>query len=188
MTSRAPLFFLPLASFPHKRESILILVVEAKASTPPTEERVTFFAGAKKVTKETPFKSKPPQEDMLGYRKRCAKFHGQLGFRKFTDAFANSQSASNLWGLFSTFENERSDLRQKNRPSDSPTHFRFAVRQTWARSDSKRCFFGDFLCTSKESYPPAAGQRKHWLFSTDKFKQTTSPLFPPEKRKERSAP
>ena len=31
-------------------------------------------------------------------------------------------------------------------------------------SDSRRCFFGDFLCTSKESYPLAAGQRKLVLF------------------------
>ena len=30
-------------------------------------------------------------------------------------------------------------------------------------SDSKRHFFGDFLCASKESYPLAAGQRKLWL-------------------------
>ena len=26
-------------------------------------------------------------------------------------------------------------------------------RGSWGCSDSKRCFFGDFLCTSKESYP-----------------------------------
>src|SRR3954466_4800139 len=36
-------------------------------------------------------------------------------------------------------------------------------RQTWGGSDSKRCFFGDFLCTSKESYPLAEGQWKPWL-------------------------
>ena len=32
---------------------------------------------------------------------------------------------------------------------------RLLARLTWGCSDSKRCFFGDFLCTSKESYPLA---------------------------------
>jgi hypothetical protein len=205
VTSRAAWSFLPLASFQRKLESsscfpLVIpanagiqfslrsssLLRRARASTPPSEERVTFLtpgflpsaptgpatlfapllrrsAGAKKVTKETPFKSEPSQEELLGYRKRCAKFHGRLGSNKLTRTFANSKSVSNSWASISTFENERLSLRQKNRLCDSPTHFRLAARQTWACSDSKGHFFGDFLCASKESYPLAVGQRKLWL-------------------------
>ena len=38
-------------------------------------------------------------------------------------------------------------------------------------SDSKRCFFGDFLYTSKESYPLAVGQRKLVLLNVKKQKK-----------------
>ena len=38
-------------------------------------------------------------------------------------------------------------------------------------SDSRRCFFGDFLCTSKESYPLAVGQRKLLLMNLKKKKK-----------------
>ena len=48
-------------------------------------------------------------------------------------------------------------------------------RQTWGGSDSKRCFFGDFLCTSKESYPLAVGQWKLWL--SEAKERTGFPAF-----------
>jgi len=38
-------------------------------------------------------------------------------------------------------------------------------------SDSRRCFFGDFLYTSKESYPLAVGQRKLVLLNVKKQKK-----------------
>ena len=47
-------------------------------------------------------------------------------------------------------------------------------------SDSKGCFFGDFLCTSKESYPLAAGQRKLWLSKNDNKSQDTGFRLPPQ--------
>ena len=149
----------------------------AKASTPPAEERVTFFAGTKKVTKEIPFKSEPPEE-LIWVRLSCAEFHRQFGFRGPMCSFADVSVASKTTRRSAPFENALVNSRQKNRPSDSPAHFRIAVRQTWARSDSKRCFFGDFLCTSKEGYPLAAGQRKHLFSRTDKFEQMKLPLFP----------
>ena len=184
MTPRAALHFLPLASFSRKRESILILVPRIEEPELPLSfgQRVTFFAGAKKVTKETPFKSEPSQEGLLGCRKRCAKFHSQLGFGKLTRAFANSKPASSSWSRVSTFENERANLRQKNRLCDSPAHFRFALRQTWACSDSKRHFFGDFLCASKESYPLVRRNSGSSCFSTPR----TAVLSPAEKRTKRS--
>ncbi|HXR63645.1 MAG TPA: hypothetical protein VN720_08915, partial [Rudaea sp.] len=44
-------------------------------------QRVTFFAGAKKVTKETPSRAEPAQEDPVGLRRRCAESHAQLSLR-----------------------------------------------------------------------------------------------------------
>src|SRR5215510_10144107 len=44
---------------------------------------------------------------------------------------------------------------RKNRLWKCVRYFTPSVRLTWGGSDSKRCFFGDFLCTSKESYPMA---------------------------------
>jgi len=179
-------------------------------------QRVTFFAGAKKVTKETPSRAEPAQEDMIGYRKACEEPHVQLGLRRpdcapsecKAEAKLNNRCAphpsarfrlrrtsclanrfpvrkisarriceTEFLGLRRTSclanrlpvrkisarricETELLSLRRTSCPWDVSRACRISVRPTWARSDSERCFFGDFLCTGKESYPLAAGQRK----------------------------
>ena len=151
-------------------------------------QRVTFFAGAKKVTKETPSRAEPAQEDMIGYRKACEEPHVQLGLRRpdcapsecKAEAKLNNRCAphpsarfrlrrtsclANRWRVRKISarricETELLSLRRTSCPWDVSRACRISVRPTWARSDSERCFFGDFLCTGKESYPLAAGQRK----------------------------
>jgi len=244
-------------------------------------QRVTFFAGAKKVTKETPSRAEPAQEDPVGLRRRCAESHAQLSLRMLIctlldsgiEAELGDSSALNegrlfrlrrtsclahrspvrkisarriceteLLGLRRTSclanrlpvrkisaprtcetellslrrtsclanrspvrkisarriceteflglrrtsclanrwrvrkisarricETELLSLRRTSCPWDVSRACRISVRQTWACSDSTRCFFGDFLCTSKESYTLAAGQRKLWHSETHPF-------------------
>jgi len=188
-------------------------------------QRVTFFAGAKKVTKETPSRAEPAQEDMIGYRKACEEPHVQLGLRRpdcapsecKAEAKLNNRCAphpsarfrlrrtsclanrfpvrkisarriceTEFLGLRRTSclanrlpvrkisarricETELLSLRRTSCPWDVSRACRISVRQTWACSDSTRCFFGDFLCTSKESYTLAAGQRKLWHSETHPF-------------------
>jgi hypothetical protein len=132
-------------------------------------QRVTFFAGAKKVTKETPSESELAQEEPIRFWIGRAESHGQLGFLTLTrepldygDTHSDCRAAMESRVGCALLATELVNLRWKNRPGHSSRNCRFVVGQTWARSDSKRCFFGDFLCTSKESYPLAAGQRKLW--------------------------
>ena len=141
-------------------------------------QRVTFFAGAKKVTKETPSKAEPAQEDTLGFRKECEGSHAQLGLRTSSCAASDcsAEAASKNHGALN--ESARFSLRRASVPANRWRNSarricrtdlvslrrtsclwnfsrarRTSASRTWARSDSKRCFFGDFLCTSKESYP-----------------------------------
>jgi len=117
-------------------------------------QRVTFFAGAKKVTKETPSRSEPSQEEPLGLREGCADSHAQLGFLGLLfPPLSGCRAATESEARSAFYESGPVNLRRRNRPWNSSRDRRFALRQTWARSDSERCFFGDFLCTSKESYP-----------------------------------
>ena len=164
-----------------------------------------FLCWCKESHQRNIFKSELAQEELIGRRKECAEFHGQFGFRGPTCTFADISVASKTTRRSAPFENALVNLRQKNRLCDSPAHFRFALRQTWACSDSKRHFFGDFLdsghpalrpfgassavraapaaqCASKESYPLLRRRSGSSFFTRPR----TSPLFPLKKRTERS--
>jgi hypothetical protein len=121
-------------------------------------QRVTFFAGAKKVTKETPSRAEPAQEDTIGSWKACEESRAQLGLRRSAGA-ASDCFSTDSWHR-SALGHELVSLRRTSCLWNLSRVRRFSARRTWARSDSERCFFGDFLCTGKESYPLAAGQRK----------------------------
>jgi hypothetical protein len=122
---------------------------------------VTFFAGAKKVTKETPSRAEPAQEDTIGSWKACEESRAQLGLRRSAGA-ASDCFSTDSWHR-SALGHELVSLRRTSCLWNLSRVRRFSACRTWARSDSERCFFGDFLCTGKESYPLAAGQRKLWL-------------------------
>jgi len=130
---------------------------KARASAVPADQRVTFFAGAKKVTKETPFESEPP------LRKRCENLRNceECQVTSSTQECASPANNTQKQQRGSDFCNFL-DLHaaSTSTSSDFPRHIRTRNRLLSGGSDSKRCFFGDFLCTSKESHPLAAGQRK----------------------------
>jgi hypothetical protein len=123
-------------------------------------QRVTFFAGAKKVTKETPSRSEPPQEEPAGLRRSCAESHARLGLRTLMCVPLDRGIEVESWDRSGLQEAGLFRLRRTSCLWDSSRARRFSAHRTWARSDSERCFFGDFLCTSKESYTLAEGQRK----------------------------
>jgi len=166
------------------------LSMKAGASAVPADQRVTFFAGAKKVTKETPFQSEPP------LRKRRRNLRASDGFQAITWLRRGVRRASNTQMLehcsvltrrhapsFAVLLASEKNLRGDVVTWNPSTFHSFPRRFLSGGSDSKRCFFGDFLCTSKESYPLvrrtsgsscsvctskesyplAAGQRKLWL-------------------------
>ena len=166
-----------------RRADALLLVIPAQvglrrsasvssAELPPgCAGRVTFLAGAKKVTKETPRESEHPQ--VICTRNLRRGTHNASAIRRFRVCGSLQSDKAG------TLERSNIEMNPRFRGNGVKQHERGAwrtraqllaaatcpwncvsTRRSHSRvsegcSDCKRCFFGNFLCTSKESYPLA---------------------------------
>jgi hypothetical protein len=134
--------------------------------------RLTFFAGAKKVSKETPntnlfercwFKHLARLQRVVGFV--ATSIHGNVKDLFFHHRLPLATVIPAKAGMTNTeLHTKREVMSSRDQPKTSPERqwlltepsLHVCTPEPNHQSPNRlvfRCFFGDFLCTSKESYP-----------------------------------